>query len=626
MDAVLHPTSGGAVASLTERRFGWLAAAIAIGCALITLRAGRAAGFVDDDIANLALGKRYGFGVETFFGLPETRDHLQPGSAALSKLVSVLGPHWLVAQLLAASLVGLLVFTVAFLVRRITDAPALSLGVAFAAGTSIVVGRIALWWTATSLNLPMLLAAALVIFLALCWWRSGSVWLLVACVGAQLAAESFSDRAVLVPLVVWAVLLLDDSRATIRGNRLWRRTLSAAPLLVPLFAVALVHVSLTLKLAGTTASPEITAALGAPLGDWVSGLGNWWARGVAGVLVNDIEPPPGLGGEVSVLAPHALRIMAGGILVLAVLLFFSLRNRYAALAWVAIAAIVSLSWFQLAVGRISTQGPVGLAGVPRYQDVTLLVILVMVPLAWTISGRPRVGLRPTVGAGVVVLVALAWLFQLRAGIRGALERPMAAALYADNLQRSISRLGSSPGRFTILDERVPDSVMFRVPQTGSFSWLSTAIGILAPGLPKQSFGDLGSTPVKVGQDGTALPVRLSAVRSLGAGKRCVATSPNSLWLGGSRRVVIPVSRRAAESGLPLVLTVRLTEGSQRGQVGVMSLRPGSSLLPTQVVELAQSPGGFRALLEPGTPEAGLDFWGGARTCVVAASTAVVASP
>lgn len=613
---------------ILEQRFVWLASGMAFLCGLVTLRAGRAAGFIDDDIANLGYGKRYGFGSETFFGLAETRDHFLPGAAAVNKVISVTGPDWWAAQLLAAILVAALVIVVSLFVRAVTHSQAVALFAGFAVGASIVIGRIALWWTAASLQLPMLLAAVALLLLAVRWWDTRAPWLVGACVLLQVLAASFSDRAVLVPPLVWMVIVLlsGDDEVSL-GRQLLSRTRESAALITGLFAVVLAQLALTLALAGPTAKPGFTAAGSLSAGRWLEVVANWWARGVAGVLTNDFPRPGFLDeGHVAIFQGQPGAVLLAGLVVMAVLIALTARSCRAAVAWGALVLLVTVSGVQIALGRVGSLGAVGIATIPRYQDITLLAFAVLVPLAWVASGRPRLPLRALSGSLVVAAICVAWLVQLRSGVREALERPMAAATYARNLSTSLEALGPESGSYTILDDRVPEYVMGRVPQTATFSWLSTAARVLAPDAHLPAFDRPDGTVLIAGADGAVVPVterwtRQLPPRELG----CVRTVRASRWLDGSRQVRVPVSQRATRSLRPIVLDVRLADSGRSGEIGVM---PAPARVPLRTFPLLSRPGGFRMVLPAGTPEVAVDVWGGAATCFeqVSVSAVVPAAP
>lgn len=600
---------------LLDQKFAWFAAGLGLLCGLVSLRAGRAAGFIDDDIANLGFGKRYGFGSETFLGLAETRDHVLPGAAALNKLLSATGPDWIVAQLVAALLVAALVLALAMLIREITASPWLALFVGFLVGTSIVTGRIALWWTAASLQLPFLVLAPVLLLASLRWWRARASWLVAACVLLQLLAASFSDRAVLIPPLVWVVILTlpSDGKESF-GRQIISRTKESCALLIGLFAVVIAQIGLTLVLASSNTKPVFATAGSLSVGGWLEVIANWWARGVAGVLTNDF-PPPGFleAGRVAIIDGQPVAVLAGGLAVTVTLALLTVRSRQAVFVWGALVLLVTVSGIQIAIGRVGALGPVGVATIPRYQDVTMLAVAVLVPLSWVVSGRPR----PPVGAlsalMIVAAVCAAWFVQLRAGVRESLDRPMAAASYARNLRSSLEKLSPGLERYSLLDDRIPEYVMGRVPQTASFSWLSAAVQVLAPGEQPPAFDGTQGTLLVAGPDGVVVPVRETFTLQVTRGKLgCVKTDVGSRWLKGSRQVRVPVSPRAVRSLRPIVLDVRLVASSARGEVGVTAF---PETIPSRTLPLGSHPDGFRVVLPGGTPEAVIDFWGGARTCL-----------
>ncbi len=632
MGSATFTGGAGTLPGFLGRRF-WLAAfALATVCALVSVRAGRSAGFIDDDLANLAYGKQFGFGTETFLGLPEARDHLLPGTAALNKVLSLLGPHWWVAQVITAVLVLTAVVLTAAFLRQLTGSPRLALFVCFLVGTSLVIGRIALWWTAASLSLPMLCMAFVTLILSVLWFESRSRVFLVLAVIAQLLACSFSDRAVLLPALVWVVLAVRTPNGPgSLASQLRARTRRMLPLLVPLAAIVVAQVVLTLILAKANTSGGISYAASASAVTWAEVIANWWARGVAGVLSNTFPPPSLLTegsldpGKLSLWNGTTLAATSVGAAVLAALGFITLRSSRAALAWAALAALVTLSGVQIAAGRLESLGAAGIAMIPRYQELTLLFLAVLLPLAWSLPGRRRVGASPVLVTVVAFALATFWLIQLRSGVRAALDGPIVAASYAHNLDRSLRAAAARDDSYTVLDDRVPEAIMRRIPQTAWASWLSSATRVLAAGAEQPAFDRLSGRAYRVLIDGTARPVSLGATLRLpSADLGCVSTTPDSAWLGaGTKRIDIRPPDNSVGSSEPLVLTVALARSGPVGEIGIV---PASAQVPYRVLQLAQHPHGFRLLVPGESVAISIDLWGGARTCLRQVSLSRLQAP
>ena len=321
----------GAARRVARGRFVWLAFAVAILCALITARALRAGAFRDDDFVNIGLRQDVGLGMTTFFGTPELRDHLSPAAGGLSWLIGALGPEWWMAQWFAALCVGLIVVLGALVVRELTDSPIVALGAASLLGTSAVIIVTAGWWTTTSSGLTMLGAALATIIFALRWRRSRAIKWLVLSWLSQLLACAFSDRAVMIPLLVWVLLVLPPSSDAPTLRRVLERTRSALPLLAGLFAIAMSQVVLTALLAKANTSGGLSYLANAPLLTWLEVVVNWWGRGVSATVINGFSGPSE-GQEVLGIKPQWGFSLAGGLLLLVALLVGTVRNRSSAMS------------------------------------------------------------------------------------------------------------------------------------------------------------------------------------------------------------------------------------------------------------------------------------------------------
>ncbi len=620
---------GPRVISRMRRSFWPLAVVVALACGLITARAIRGGGFYDDDLATFGLGQEYGFGLNTFIGLPGAREHFNPAATALFKAVGVTGPEWVVAAAITVLLVGLFTILVTTLTRQITDSPAAALTLGFLAGTSIVIGRIALQWTMVSVYLTMLCAGLATLILAIRWLRKRSALTLIGCGAAQLLALWFSDRATLVPLLVLALVwVLGPEKDGWSPIELWRRSQSALPLLATVFGIVFVQILITVvMMSRNTDTPGFAAANTTTITTWGLVVINWWLRGVTSVLANHF--PRNVVSEMNLLSIGASP--AGGWLlgasVLVGLIVGTVRNLKSALTWLLLIIFVTLSGVQIAAVRLAAFGPERIAEIPRYQEMTVLGFICLVPLAWNAAGRPRPAKPWPTTLAAVLLIGFGsfWFLQLRSGIRSAQAQPNSAAAYAKNLRSSLSHATASGRSVTLLDEYVPDYMLWRtVPQKARYGWLSRVAGVLAPGVRLPPINGPYGQVLRADQAGSIRPVVLGATRrKILAGGSCGQATVGAQWLDpGVFGEVLAVPERMAVSNRPLLLSVDLKPGSGRGHASVVV--PGS--LPLFSFDLDRFPTGFRYLLPAGTRSVSVELWDGSAACFTSLSVSPILRP
>ena len=625
-DDAEHPTRRGRIAAAERfgaRHFLGLVFAVAVVCALISVRASRGGSFRDDDLVNIGYSQDTGFSLGSWLGPSQFREHLVPGASLMHKLVAAFGPEWWMAQLAAAILVAILVFGIALTVRAITQSPWFAIATSALVGTSVVVISIANWWTATSVHLPMLCAAAFTTFAALRWLETRSKpWFAIAVAG-QLLACSFSDRAVPVPLMI-AVVLVAAGSTTIRptAKQVWADLKAALPLIVGLFAVVLLQIALTFMLSGAgTANPALTGALHTGQAVWKDLVRYWWEIGVSATVLNSWEA----------VLPEAMDAAlttggAAGLALIAIVAGLTIRSAKSALIWAALAILVTVSGIQIAFGRLIYVGPQWLAGVPRYQELTVLFIAVLVPAAWAASGKPfpRSRLAAISLAVLAAAFAVSWLAHLRTDIRAAQPHVIAAATYARTMKASLQWWEKQPGPKTLLDERVPGEVVFAVPATQGYNLASRAARVFAPGVVVPPLNAIDGRLLRLDQGGSLREVRSGPSRSLRLkAPGCGRASPTAVW-GTAGRYSVPaqIPTSVATDGRAILLRVVLAKSQGVGSVGVLAVGAWPSY------ELAQEthPDGFRVVMPAGTSNIELQLWHGASTCVSSIEAAPILYP
>ena len=600
---------------LARTRFVWLAFALAIVCALITARALRAGAFRDDDFVNIGLRQDAGLGMTTFFATPELRDHLNPAAGGLSWLIGALGPEWWMAQWFAALLVGLIVVLGALVVRELTESPIVALGAASMLGTSSVVVSTAGWWTTASSGLTMIAAALATILLALRWRRSRATKWLVLSWLLQLLACAFSDRAVIIPLLVWVLLVLPPSSDAPTVRRLLDRTRSALPLLAGLFAIAISQVVLTVLLAKANTSGGLSYFANAPVGTWVEVALNWWGRGVSATVINDFSGPTE-GQDLVGIKPQWGFSLAGGLLLIGALLIGTVRNRSSAMIWLAFILLTTISGLQIAAGRLEVLGVEGIAAISRYQDLSLLFGVLLIPTAWAASGRPLPRRRWALGllAGLAAVFAVVWLANLRSSVQGTQARIIAVASYSANLRNSISELSRNRSSLTVLDGHLPGFVVFQVPTTAGYNRIEKAARVISPNAKLPEVNLPSGTLWQADGTGALRPVRIGPQRQLSStGRPCGRSAAQSSWLGpGSYAAQFPMAAPILNSMKTIMVSVELENSSSRG---VIALTSSTEPLPLYVYEIASYPSGFRAVIPALSSSVTIGFWGGGGGCI-----------
>ncbi len=593
------------------KHFVWLCVAVAAGAALLSVKATHGGDFRDDDLGNIGYSIDTGFSLDSWLGPAQFREHLVPLAGLLHKLMAAVGPQWWIAQAYAAVAVALLAALIMLAVRLITGSALAAIAAGALAGSSIVVISISQWWTSATLHLPMLCCSLLALVFALHWSLSRSWSMFGLAVLAQIVASAFSDRAVLVPLLIWFVvaLQLSDGGEFNRGAA-WRAIRGSAPIGLALCAVAGLQVLLTLLLASGEIGPGLNGALDAGSAVWVDVVRYWWQIGVAGTTVNSF-------GDVLPTA-NGSRVTGGGIialLFLGVVAGLTIRGARSALAWAVLVILVTLSGVQIAAGRVVYVGAQGIAAVPRYQDLTVLLLAVLIPAAWAASGRPWPK-RPFV-SGLLAAVCVGffgiWLVNLRSDVRGSLSHPFGAANYARNMRSSLQRWAQDPRPQTLLDERIPGYVVFRVPHTQDYDLASRAVQVFAPGVRVPPVNSTLGTVLKFDDGGVLRQVRTARMVSLQpTAAPCGSASRAAVWATpGGYLIPAHIPRAVTASGRPILLRVSLTKSSPAGSVGVL-LVGGWPLYSLPLADYAR---GFRVLLPAGATDIQLQLWQGASTCV-----------
>ena len=573
------------------------------------INATRVGGFRDDDFATFGTGADYGLSLVALVGKPENFEHLVPSAGFLSWLMGVFGPHWWLAMAVTAGLVAALATLVVLIVRQLGGPALLALLSGAVVATSIVFETTALWWSAASAQLPMLVFAAATILLSLKWMVSRSQQIFAFAVVSQVAACSFYDRAQIVPVIVLVLLVVaTPASEEITWGSIKARFLEARTLVASLFAVALFQLAVTLTLPGLNAG-NLSSAGHLSAGDWWSTVFDWWAIGVASAVWNQF---PSFDPSWTLINYLEL----GGILVLIAIGVSTIRNRRSAAIWGSAVGLITLSGIQVAALRVGAVGPILFATIARYQELTVLILAIFIPTAWVAAGRPR----PRSPAGlyflsfVAVIAAIGWTLNLLGGLDAQQKAPKVAASYARNFKTSLERWDATGKTGTFLDQTIPTNVLSPVPTTGDYNTVSKASRVLAPGVGFPSLNSLSGTMLTVDQLGVIAPVDIGPIRKIGPLKKSCGTSLRSAdWLEpGGAIVPAHIPKTVSSSGRELILLVRMSKTTGQGRVFVTV---SESSWPVTVLRQHDYPSGFRTRLPAGSTGTTVQFWLGAGGCI-----------
>lgn len=608
---------------LGENRFWPGVLGVAFLCALVSLRASRGGGFHDDDLVNLGYSQDTGFGLDSWLGPPRFREHLVPAAALLHKLMAAVGPEWWLARVTGALFVALLVVGVALAVRQITESEVAGIFVSALVGTSGVVLLAANWWTSTTLHLPMLCAASFTVFFALKWSVTGSrLWFGLA-VAAQVVSCSFSDRAMLIPLLVGMLLFVNRPRGGRSGlERSWRDLRAAFPLFAALMAVVFVQLALTLLFAKTETTPALTVALSTTASMWRNVVMYWWGIGVSSVAINSFAKAAPVFGSTGVSFAGAI-----GLLVLAVTAAMTIRSPRAAFVWIALVFLVTLSGVQIAFGKLANASPQLLGAVPRYQDLTVLFLATLIPASWAVSSRPWPSRRSTGLALVACLAVLfgVWLLNLRVDVQVARPPLLAAGAYASNLRTSLARWDSSGKEVTLLDERIPNEIVLAVPATQGYNLAARVARVIASDGTVPPVNSISGEPLRVDAGGSLRAVRLGAKRKLTwRGSGCGRAAAGARWATlGVFSVKAHIPPSVSSSGLPVLLEVALSRSGSAGSIGVVQAGGWPLYLGLPLDEFGR---GFRLVVPNQIVDIEVQLWDGAQACITSIDAAPIVSP
>lgn len=600
------------VGSLAERHFTGLTVLLALASGFVTFLSASRSAFRDDDFLNLGEARASGMSFDHLFQ-PVTDVHVMPIHRLLNWLLLTFGPDITVSSAMSALMIGAAVLLLSFAIRSISGSALMAMGVCALLATSSVILRVGAWWTEAAGEFAALAFSGALMLAAMRWvshrTKSGLVLnalLLLACI------FSF-DKYLTVVLPVSAVIVLgltDERRLTLGGLR--SRVRECLPLLLVYAGVVLAYLAMALWLILNRTNPFLDGEHPAGPSTWAHYLLKWWETAVFGTVTNSH-----LGQRWGWCA---------GAVIFVLLALLTVRGSRSAVIWLAAMATIFANAVVLGVGRLASAGIGILTLDPRFQDLTLLALALLVPAAWRASGSPKPSSRTSrvVAIAFASLVAVAWVmngYQARHYYLRLWNLDYARA-YAENLRTSLERLSREHPDLTILSAAPPAEV---VGIGGSFTDTPSVAAVVAPDVAINESQPAG-TVVEIRRNGIARVVRTSSLRNLQIGRqRCANSTPNSLFsLPGSKLIAIRLPRKYSRLRLTrtVLVTTRFTQANGVGFVGLAYGMKNGVAQVSHYRPLGGNRQGLRAI-SPAYENLFVAVWGGAGLCLQSASAALV---
>ncbi|MEI6662904.1 MAG: hypothetical protein WCL20_01180 [Actinomycetes bacterium] len=590
-----------ALEAFAARRFRPLAALVGAGSALLTFVVSSKSGFYHDDLTNLGEARDRGLTLKAIIH-PVTEAHLMPVHRLLNWLILALGAHWWMAALFCSVMIGIAVVLIALVVREISATASVALVVAAIIGTSMVYLRVSLWWTEAIGEFPATALTMIMILAALRWDRTRSRKALAFSGLALLLALFCFDKyfTMIAPVAAVMALGLSDQRE-IEWQQFKTRIRSLAPLLavwVGTVAIFLIASVIAIRAVGF---PLASTATQASFRAYANFMLKWWEHSVPASLIN-VTPTLGRGD-------------LPGLVVLIGLATCTIRGSRAWMLWAAAIAVIVGNSLVLAVGRLSTAA-LAIVYDPRYQDLTLLTLALLVPAAWRASGRPfpRSGKWLWLTLSAICALAAIWLYNGQQATREQVGIVTGAADYAERLNSTLTELRKSHKDLTLLDERASNTIVGRFVED-PYDRLSNVADLLAPDVHLTA-NQLTGTPVGVALNGAASVVSTTApLAFLPPLAQCGYSSPKSMWLSTTASpftAALFVPKPLQSPFGRILLTVRLRATNGRGTIAVTSY---GAKFPSLKAPLGDHRDGLRLLIPARSSAILIQLWGGAAGCI-----------
>lgn len=603
-----RPFSPGRLEAFFSGHFNLWLAALGITSGAIAAQVSRTSSFIHDDFLNLGEARAKGFSLGYLFE-PITGSHIMPVHRFLNWLVIATGGYHFTAVLITSLSLAAAMILLALVVREVGGSASIALlcGALFA--TSIVVLRVSLWWPEAAGEFPAIALTCASALFALRWDVERSTRnLVLAATLYLLAVFAFDKYLTMVVVILALVVVARPPERSIAFGSVRRRAVECLPLIASLAGLAIAYGVTSLLLgAGGTHGSQSTGFL-----DYISKM-TW--SGIAAPLVNT---NPTMKGSDAI-----------GLAVLALLALGTIRGSRSAWLWVITLSAIALNMLVLAAGRLESAGLV-LVIDPRYQDLTLLTLSMLVPAAWRACGRPHPKAGPAFNLSACAVVILFAVWALRGDSALSVQRQVtqinSAVEFKNTLKKSLAKLTAGNTSIALLDTPGPSFLTgpFIAPP---YNLMSNVVRTLSPGT-KFSVDRLVADgkfphPFQVSTDGTAkfIVVGPSSFALVGS-PQCVKSTGGPLWVRQNTPVLVP--NPVTATFRPLVLAVVLTKPNSKGTVSATAAGPGvKGAKQFMSHRLADYQTGFAAIAPAGTQSMVISAEGGAAFCVSTVSVAPI---
>jgi len=610
-------------ASTSESLFGPLLGLIGLASAALTGALAGGSGFFLDDFWTLGEGRDRGLTLH-YLVLPVTGDHIHPGRRLADWAVLSIGPEWWVAAAFMTLCLAATVVLAGIVVREISGSHWAGLLCAAMLGGSIAFLRSSVWWSSGVQEFPAAFLTLVMILAAVRYEKARNAWLVFLSAASFFIALCFFDKYTSMAAVACVlVLVARPPERSLSTADVWKRAQNYWQLIAALVAVAALITVIWLLGVDGGHDPFGPKVRGASLGSWLGFLGSWWAHGVGGVMLNTNSA---IGGNLGLdPTPSIDNLSWVGLILLALLAASTIRGSRAAAIWICALLVITLNAIVVGAGRLGQFDRAYLLD-PRYQDLTVLTLILLVPAAWRASGKPW--LRG--GAGrVICVVGLAclagvWVINGRQAINEWARLPRAAGAYATIFKSSLEAVDLANPDLTILDEAAPNTVVGPLAAS-PYNATGKLATLIAPDVNFSVNQPVGPA-VRFLPDGTAQLVSPTHVTRLTLSKpSCGTASASADWHNpGAFTTQAWKTNATHRTSADSLYAVTLRDTKSKGQIAVF---PTGSLYPIATLSLAEYPRGTRVLIPSernnaiGAAGVTIKFWKGASGCVTQVTSA-----
>lgn len=608
-----------------DRAFKPLLGLIGLLSAVLTGVLSGGKGFFLDDFWTLGEARDNGLSLH-YLVLPVTGDHIHPGRRLADWLILTLGPEWWMAAAFMTLCLAATVVLAGLAVREISDSALVGLACAVTVGGSIGFLRSVIWWSSGVQVIPAALLSMAMILALLRWQETRSTLMLCLTASSFLGALLFFDKYASMAFVALALLLVASPAERSLTSAQVRDGLRVGwPMVAILVGVAAFVTVVWLIGTSGSRNPLSGAARGADAGRWADYVVSWWTHGIGGIMLNaNTVTGPNLALDPSP-SPDSLAWL--GLLLLGMLAAATIRGSRAAWLWGCAILIIMLNAVVVGVGRLGTFDAAYLLD-PRYQDLNVITLILLVPAAWRASGKPSLKRGGARAAALIAVAALGagWVINGSKAMNAWSHLPEEAGAYAQTMRSSVNAVSAVDPGVTILGEAAPEKFVGPLA-ISPYNSTGRLLTLIAPDA-RLGMNEKDGPAIRFTADGRSefIDGGPQVALSLSA-PICGRAAPGADWHNPGAFNVTAVGGPGAGAGTGgLLLTVTLSAANSRGEVAVTPL---GSPYPSATLPLATYPTGMRLIVGPkaisqyGSRGVRISLWKGARACVSSVASAPI---